>query len=223
VKKIIVILILLLSIRHTHAQYNDARLWLSGNIKKSIGTNTSLHFSQGLRLIENYTRVGTVLSDFGIKYRIGEKWRVSAHYRFSKRRNNVEYFRTAHRLYFDLAYKQKLGGKFDFTFRGRYQTQYTDYNRSEKGHTPKNHIRFKTTMEIDLDKRYTPYIAAEVFYQLNNSRFQNKFDNSRYTAGVFYDINKKNQVDVHYMIIRGLNTKNPGRYYVLSLNYFYSF
>jgi hypothetical protein len=209
--------------QQSYAQYNDARLWLTGNIKKNISPKTSLYFTQGLRLIENYTSVGTVFSDFGVKYRLGEKWRVSGHYRFSKRRNNAEYFRTSHRFYADLAYKQKLGGKLDFTFRGRYQSQFTDYNRRERGHTPKNHIRFKTTMEIDLDKRYTPYLAVEVFYQLTKSRFQNKFDNSRYTAGIVYDINKKNQLDIHYMIIRGLNTENPGRYYVLSLNYFYSF
>jgi hypothetical protein len=223
VKRIIVISILLLSIQHTHAQYDDARLWLSANFKKSLGLKTSLHFEQGFRLSENYTQLNTVYSEIGVRYRIGQKWRVGGFYRFSQRRNEDPSFRTRHRFHIDLAYKQKLGGKLDFTFRGRYQSQYTDFYSDENGRIATNRLRFKTIMKIDLDKRYTPYLAVEYFYRLYKNMERNKFDNSRYVAGATYDLTKRSQIDIYYMLIRQLNRNNPGRYYVIGLDYSYSF
>jgi hypothetical protein len=218
-------LTLLIYIHKAQAQtYNDARLWLSLNIQKKLTKKFSVNFTESLRMHENYTQVGQIYSDLGMKYKISKKWKIEGHYRLSKNRKNHESFSLRSRFYADLAYKQKVGKRLEFTLRTRYQRQYTNYNRSIEGRTPQDHLRFKLTMNIDLNKRYTPYVAGELFYQLSNTVYKNKFDQTRYFVGVLYDIDKKKQIDVHYIINSRYNSNNiPAMNYILSLNYYYSF
>jgi hypothetical protein len=214
-----------------HGQYNDARLWLSANVQKKLNTKTSLLFTEGLRFYENYSQLGQIYSEFGLKHKISENWRIAIYYRYSRRRQNVvsdnnigdEIFRNGHRFYADIIYKHELNNILDFTFRGRYQKQYIDPFSSLRGSTPRKHLRFKITMNIDLGKRYKPYLAGELYYQLSNSVNKNRFDRTRYYAGFIYDIDKRKQIDFHYILIQGYNSKVPTRYYVLSMNYYYSF
>ncbi|MFL5728200.1 MAG: DUF2490 domain-containing protein [Cytophagaceae bacterium] len=224
-KRALTISLLLLCAAQIQAQhYNDARLWLSGNVQKKLSNKFSANFTESVRMYENYTQLGQVYSDFGLRYKISKNWRVAGHVRLSKNRKNQETFTSRIRFYADVAYKQKAGKFLDFVFRARYQSQYTDYNRSKNGHSPSNHLRLKTTMNFDLNKRYTPYLAGELFFQRSYSDNKNRFDQTRFSAGLLYDIDKKNQVDVHYMVNTNFNNNNQGaRYYVLSLNYYYSF
>jgi hypothetical protein len=229
--KILAISILFFCTQKVYGQYNDARLWLSANVQKKLNRKTSLLFSESVRMYENYSQLGQVYSDFGLRHKLSKNWRIAVHYRYSKRRQNVvsnknigdEIFRNGHRFYADIIYKHKVGNMLDFSFRGRYQRQYIDPFTSLRGNRPKSHLRLKLTMNIDFGKRYKPYVAGELYYQLSNTVYKNRFDRTRYFAGILYDIDKRKQIDIHYMLIRGYNINVPIRYYVLSLNYYYSF
>jgi hypothetical protein len=197
VKKISVILVFfcLLS-AELFSQDKDFRIWTSINLEKKLSSGFSLLFSETVRFTENASQAGTVFSDFGIRYRLKKKWKITGHYRFSKFNNGGGFFSTGQRFYIDLAYRQKTNTPLSFTFRGRYQSQYIDMYASIDGLLPQKRLRIKTTASYDLEKRYKPYISAELFYELSdNTEYKNRFVNSRYAAGVVYELNKRNSLE----------------------------
>jgi hypothetical protein len=219
VKKLSIILVFfcLLSV-DLLSQDKDFRVWTSINLEKKINSGFSLLFSETVRFTENASRAGTVFSDFGIRYKLKKKWKITGHYRFSKFNNGNNFFSSGHRFYIDIAYRQKTNTPLSFTFRGRYQSQYTDMYTSNNGLIPQKRLRVKATASYDLERRYKPYISGELFYELSdNTEYRNQFVNSRYAAGVVYELNKRNSLDIYYLLIRGMNVPNPNRFHALGL------
>jgi hypothetical protein len=200
------------------SQDKDFRVWTGFNLEKKIAPKFSILFTQTFRIAENSTQLETVFSDLGLRYKLSKKWRISGHYRFIKFKNDNRYFSTGHRFYIDLAYRQKTGTPLSFNFRIRYQSRYTDMFTTEYGLIPQNRFRFKTTMTCDLEKRYKPYASIEFFYELSaNTEYKNNFVNSRYAAGIVYELNKRNNLDIYYLLVRGINVSKPNRFHIVGL------
>jgi hypothetical protein len=219
VKKLLLGLIFFFPLtQNLFSQDKDARLWLGLNLEKKITSKFSILFSETVRFSENVSQAGTIFSDFGLRYKFTKKWRVTGHYRYSKFNNGDHTYSNGSRFYIDLAYKQKTDWPLTFIFRGRYQSQYTDMYTSKKGLIPKNRLRLKATMVYELKKRYKPYISMEYFCDLSsNSIYRNQLVNSRYAGGIVYELNKRNSLDIYGLLIRGINVRNPNRFYVLGL------
>src|SRR5687768_11202671 len=64
------------------AQQNDAGLWGSINLEKKLTKKWSLHFSEELRLNENFSELGTAYTELTGEYRINKILSVSGGYRF---------------------------------------------------------------------------------------------------------------------------------------------
>lgn len=199
------------------AQVNDAGLWLSFNFTKKINPAWSVTLSEELRMDENITEAGTVFSDAGINYKINNRFRVSANYRYiNKRRPDVSYDKR-HRYYFDFSYRDKFS-RIATILRVRYESQYKDVFSSSKGFVPENHLRGKLTFKFDLDKKYTPYLYSEIFMPLNNPKVKS-IDNGRYCAGIEYKFSRVHTLDAFYMIQQEYHVKNPKRDYIIGLGY----
>ena len=106
--------------------------------------------------------------------------------------------------------------------RGRFQSQYTDFNSSAAGHVPDYYTRIKLTVKYDLKKKLTPYLSSEEFIP----SFAGEgilIDGLRLSAGIEYDLNKRTSLDFFYMIQKEYNVKNPETDFVIGLGYFHSF
>lgn len=204
-------------------QVNDAALWSSVHVEKKLKGRSSLLFNETVRVVENITRVGTVFSDLGYRYKFKNKLGIAIHYRFAKKNNLDQTFSTYHRYYIDISYKQKLLKPISIALRTRIQTQYTDLHTSLNGRIPKDHIRLRLMVNYDLQRRYTPFISSEFFYQLPNAGYICKLDNIRSFAGINYKFNKRSSVDIYYMIDYGLHTINPKRYFITGIEYYIIF
>ncbi|MDD5571339.1 MAG: DUF2490 domain-containing protein [Bacteroidales bacterium] len=199
------------------AQSNDAQLWTSLTVEKKLSQTISVNFSEELRLCNNISEIDQFFSDAGIDYKISKPWHISANYRFTNKMQINNTFSKRHRYYFDLSYRNKINN-LSFNIRTRFQSQYADVSSSETGKIPEYYSRNKLTLKLDLNKKYTPYISAEMFFQLNNPE-GNNIDNMRYTAGIEYEFNKKSSLDIFYMIQQEYNVTNPETDFVIGVGY----
>ena len=203
------------------AQVNDAGLWASINVEKKLTSKFALTLTEEARMNENISELGTAFSEIGATYKIKKYISIGVSYRFIQHRRVDDFYSFRHRYMIDLVLKKKIK-KFAFTLRERFQTQYADLNSSENGKVPDYYLRNKLTVKYDFDKKYTPFIAAELFYQLSNQK-GNEIDNTRYSAGFEYKFNKKVSVDLFYLINREINVNDPWTDYVVGFGLNYSF
>lgn len=203
------------------AQVKDAGLWISLNAEKKITSKLSATLSQEFRMNENISELGTVFTEAGVAYKLFKKGFAGLSYRFIQKRKVDDFYSLRHRLNVDAGYRFKVK-KISLTVRERLQTQYTDVNTSPEGHIPEYYLRSKFTFKYNLEKKYTPFIAAEVFYQLNNAE-GNEIDNIRYSAGFDYEINKLHSVDLFYLINKEVNVNAPWTEFIVGIGYKYTF
>lgn len=204
-----------------HAQNNDMQLWTTISLEKKITKTFSLNYAEEVRFNENISEVGQFFSDIGGTYKINKAWRISANYRFTNKRQLDDSYSKRHRYYVDLSFRKKFDPVV-LMFRTRFQSQYKDVFSSYTGKIPEHYSRNKLTLKFDLDKKYNPYLSAEMFYQLNNPE-GNKIDNMRYSVGLEYAFNKRTSLDFYYMIQQEYSVSNPERDFVIGAGYQYSF
>ncbi|MBL4715861.1 MAG: DUF2490 domain-containing protein [Bacteroidia bacterium] len=220
-KRFLFILLICLACFGIKAQTNDAGLWTGLGIEKKITQTLSINFENSIRLNENYGKVGIILHDLRISYNVSNSIRVAANYRFSKKKRIDDFYNSRHRYYFTMSFKQKMGA-LDLTYRTRFQSQYTSFYSSETGIIPENLFRNKLTIAYSTGKPYKPFIATEMFYQLNNP-IANEFSKVRYVGGIDYTLNKMNRIRFFYLFQKEINAINPLSLYVAGIDYQYTF
>ncbi len=222
-KTVFFFLLLLFSIGSliSSAQVNDAGMWLSLNAEKKITPALSFNLSEEFRFNENLLELGSFFTDAGVSYKISKMFRISANYRFSNKRRIDDSYSKRHRYYVDLVIRKNFN-PLVFSFRTRYQSQYSDMFSSSDGLISSSYIREKLQIKFDLNKKYSPYVYSELYYSLNNPK-GNRIDNMRYAAGIEYSINRMHSIDLFYLIQNEMNVKSPVRDFVIGLGYNFTF
>jgi hypothetical protein len=180
------------------AQIDDVGLWIGASAEKKMTRKLSFMLGEQLRLKNNMTEVNQFLTDAGIEYNLSKKLRGGLHYRFisSNQDNN---YSSRHRIYINLAYKEKFDW-LTLTLRERLQNQYNDINSSETGKVPVWTLRTKLTAKFDINKNYTPYVACEFYYLIDNAKeIDQLFSRSRYEAGLSYDFNRMHSLNPYVL------------------------
>ena len=215
--KILFFLIGLCCYFKTNAQVNDAGLWLNINVEKKITQKFSTQFTHCFRLNENFSELGTSFSEIGMSYKIIKPLTVGGFYRYSKKRRVDDFYSTGHRYSFNISYKLKIK-QFKISFREQFQSGYKDLGAREMSYIPKKHLRSKISVAYDLEKKYSPFVSYELFYEIGEY-----IDNVRYKAGVDYEFNKFHTFNAYYMIDKEKNVKNPWTNYVFGIGYNFTF
>lgn len=210
------------ALRHCgHAQEKDAGLWLTGNIQKDITNNLRAVLTEELRFKENYSQLGSFFTNVSLQYKFSKSISASVNYRFINRRELNGMYEIRNRFYADVAYRHKLD-KWSFSLRMRFQDQVKRISFNEKEADPSYYWRNKLMVKYSATGKLTPYISAEIFYQLNNPE-GNEMDELRLVAGSDYDLDKRNSVSGYFMINKELNVNNPVTSYIIGLEYTYAF
>jgi hypothetical protein len=200
-------------------QIRDAGLWTSASFEVKVVKKLTATISQEFRFNENITELGTVFTDAGLTYKLNKHFQVAANYRFMQKRRFDNYYSFRHRLYIDLKYEEKIK-PFQIQIRSRVQDQYADIGRASDGGIPEYYLRNKMSINLDLDKPYSPYISVELFSPLHYPA-TSAFDNIRTSAGVEYSFSKHHKADLFYMIQKELNVSRPETDFILGLGYSY--
>jgi hypothetical protein len=220
-RKIFLFIFIFSSACALRAQVNDAGLWLSMNAEKKITQSFSFAISEEFRMNENFMELGTFFTDASIAYKFSQTIRASVNYRFTNKRLLDDSYSKRHRWYIDITLKKKFK-PFAPSFRTRFQSQYTDVFCSPNGKIPDYYSRNKFTLKFDLDKKYAPYLYTEIFSPVLSGEGLT-IDNARYCAGIEYQFNRVNGIDLFYMIQQEYHANNPQRDFILGFGYNFSF
>jgi len=201
------------------AQINDAGLWSSIGLKSDIGKKLSLDGDVELRFNENITELGTVYGEALLGYKFNKRLEASIGYRLIGKRRYDDSYSVRHRMLLNLAYKKKFN-KITASFRARYQSQYADINRSDNWRVPDDYFRFKASFKYDTDKKWTPYVSGESFFNLI-SQDGFLFTEYRLASGVEYEYSKKSAITLGYIFDREVNVSNPWTNYIVSIGWSY--
>ena len=77
-------------------------------------------------------------------------------------------------------------------------------------------------VKYDIQEKIEPYVYAETFFKTGVPAGQS-FDELRLCAGVEYAFNRMHKIDLHYLICREYNVKNPETAYVIGAGYYFTF
>jgi len=203
------------------AQQDDAGVWASVSVKHQVTRRMAVGISEQIRLYQNVSEVDQFFTDIGVDYDLLASLKVSVSYRLTSK-NELTYYKTRHRGYIDLSYKKKFK-PIALSFRQRLQSQVEAVNSSENGKIPEWYTRSKLTVKLDLDKKYSPYLATEYYYVVDNLKENDHvFDKVRYEIGIDYDFSRRSSLNLFYLIQRDL-LENKSRDFVSGIGYSYSF
>ena len=186
-------LLLLLSPLAAWCQTPGLGLWTGANAQYRFG-KFELHANAQARFSDNVTLTRAYLGELGLSYNLDKHWEVSAYYRYAGRlkydkESTDWYYRPYHRFYGELSYDHKLGKNLKLDYRLRYQNQFKDDNEALVADA--SYLRNKLELSYDTPTRLTPFVSADLFYQLGDT-----FDQVRYKAGVNFKINKQQSIDL---------------------------
>lgn len=208
--------ILLLNLSLLKAQeVNDFAVWNYVGLEKKVNKSFSVNLKVQTRLSENASQLSRAAANFGVTYKINKSFRLSAGYVYIRRNSNPgELFSNRHRLYADLTYKAELN-RFVISNRLRYQSQKTDIHTSEFGSFAQNTLRDKLTVKYNFNIYVNPYIAQEMYCQLNGIYLSR----SRTYLGLYYNINKDSNLEFYLLRQHDLYENNPSHTYALGIGY----
>lgn len=203
----------------SEAQVNDAGLWTSMGLQSYLGKKFSLDGDVEFRFNENVTELGTIYGEALLGYKLNKRWEASIGYRMIGKRRYDDSYSIRHRALLNLSYKKKFD-KITASIRARYQSQYSDINRSDNWRIPDDYFRLKASFKYDTDTKWTPFVSAETFYNLNPPDGP-LFTEYRLSAGVEYEYSKKSSINLGYIFDREVNVSNPWTNYIVSIGWSY--
>lgn len=203
------------------AQIKDAQLWNDIQISHKVSDITTIEWENGFRINENISELGFYYSEISTKLKLYKNFSLSANYRFGLKREIDDLYTKQHRFSLDLGYKTSYR-QFTFSLRSRVQTEFKNFQTSQKGSIPESTWRNKIQIKYSLNKRIKPFISSEFYVPiLSSERFE--LNKIRSIVGFEYKFNKRNSIEPYYLIDYQLNKKNPHRYFVFGISYICSF
>lgn len=200
---------------------NDAGLWTTINVEKKINKRLECFLTQEFRLKENYTQTNLFYTDIGLAIKPLGFMKFSFSYRSIQKARIDETFSFRHRLTLDLILKKKFG-KIIPSFRQRIQMQLRNVYSGENGRLPEWYARERVEIKYDLDLPIKPFAAVELRYQLKDPRemgLNGTWDRIRYSFGLDYKLNSKNQLSFYYLMQRGLYNATSNNLFITGISY----
>ncbi len=203
------------------AQQRDAGLWVDAELKYLITERVGVQLSQSFRINENFSELGSTYTQIGVQRVITPAIKGGVYYRFSQKKQLDESHSLRHLYIVNAICKFEIG-RYKFSVREQYQSQYTDVGRSEHSFLAENHLRSKLSIDYDLRKRYAPFMAAEIYYLIQNEG-TSFIDNVRLQAGIEYELSKRSGLSLGYLFNKEVNVNNPTTDFVIRTGYQHQF
>ena len=181
--------------------------WYDFELSKKVISGLTFEFSPALRLAPGFERDKYII-DCGVEYKFHKALVVAGSYRYynEKKKNEDE---IGHRYAFDIKSGYDVQ-RFKFQARLRYLDYFNAGNLDDA--MPVLRYRIKAAYEIK-NSGLLPYTSIEFFHDFQNKELYKR----RYTTGVKYDLNKKNELSLFYRIQDA--TKNTDLLHIVGVAY----
>lgn len=187
--------------------------WFEFEFSKKIVKNLKAEFNPELRLTDGF-KMDSYILEGGLSYKVHRLLTVAGYYRFENEYNyrekrKIYEWEPSNRLAFDAKTGFKLD-RFDVQFRLRY----TNGAESDQGAERASYFRYKAKVDYNIKgNKLLPYASVETFHDL----IAKEIEKTRYTGGVAYPINKKNEVGMFYRLQDYNDTKES--IHIIGLGY----
>jgi hypothetical protein len=218
----------LLSLHNANAQryyYNDAVFWGNIYLEKKLGKSFDIHLNQQDRISNNFSTFYQAYGDMGLTYYANRHVHLMGDYVFIGRRQNNGSFAPLQQAYLALVLKARIR-RFIFMYRNMMQTFITrppKLNDDRLGKWPFLQDRNKFTVKYELNKRFTFYVATELFFPIYQVK-RNGFSRSRSFIGTFYRLGRYSELELYFAYQTQLNApKITKRFFIYGMGYAYQF
>lgn len=187
----------------------DAISWIGVSISKKVTKDLELSLMEQGRFSNNISHLKHIFTDISLGYKLNKALKFSAACRYSNRQLLEGGFETAYRYNFDIQvrYKKK---PFVLSYRNRFQVEnVVETNGMERDPYDRNRIK----VALDLDKKYSPWIAMDIYYSINKEEFNKR----RYTLGVEFNLPNRNELALFYRFVNTFNVSNPSNSYIIGV------
>lgn len=200
-------------------QYNDAQLWENIYVERNLTHKLNWHINEEGKLTENFTIPSYIYTDLGLTYKFRKYLHFTIAYVPIMNRLPTDFVSYEHQLYFDGVLRIKYR-HFVFYDREMLQEQFNNVFTSPVWNIPFYYLRSKLTVKYKLGLRYVPYLAAELYYHINNNQYNGlQADHVRCFAGCFYRLNTVNELELYYMIEPYFNVPWSQTFFVVGLGF----
>ena len=200
------------------SQTKDAGLWTGIKINYDITTKLGFSFEEEVRLFDNFSKLDKYYSELGLSFEVNEFIEIGAYYRFASIKNPDVNYSHYHRFHSEIILNSDLK-RYNFSFRSRFQTKYTDPYVSDNGKIPRDYLRNKISVSYNIRKSpITPFACYEIFYQLNN-QYGNVIDKSWFTLGMKYRFKNRDRISVFYRLSQEYNVADPLNLNIIGIGY----
>jgi hypothetical protein len=186
--------------------YNDAQLWAGLYVEKRLNDGFRLHFKHQSRLTQNMSWYDRAYLAAGVSYRFTGWFRIRTDYAFVQKRLNEGAFSTRHQLRASLIFKHDVA-RWRFVYRNMSQFRFKDPLTTKDGFSPSYFNRSKVMVKYEATKRFTFYVAGELFVPLYNWQPKSP-DRVRSSAGTYINLTEKHQLQLFFMLQNQLQKKD---------------
>ena len=205
------ILVVLISLTTLFSQgFEDNQIWHAEKFQKKINENNSISLEQDFRAGENMSTLLYFHADFGIKHKLNNKISLSINFRevFEKKEDA---FVGEHRPHGTVSTKTEIG-LFDISARSRLEY------RMKSGKDPA--LRNRDMVSIKLRRELTsfklvPYVANEVFFDIENS----EFNRNRFYVGATIGSIKIMKPMIYFMVQSGFKSGTSSHIGILGFKF----
>ncbi len=202
---------------------DDSQVWENIYLEKNITQRLLIHLNEEGRLTENCTSPNYIYGDLGLTYNVNKHLHLSAAYVPIAKKTYTSYVSFRQQFYVNFVLKYKFH-HFVIYDRQMFQNQYNDIDRSANWDVPDYYLRNKVTIKYKNNSRFVPYIAEEVYFQLDYfHRNGREVDRMRYFAGTFYELNAVDALEFYYLIEPHFHIYNPFINWIMGVGYSHSF
>ena len=193
------IYLLVLALFFTYSGFSQSQpsTWVELEFSKKIIQNLKVEFNPELRMFGGFEMDSYILEG-GLSYKLHKYLTLAGYYRFENEYNyrekrQIYEWEPASRIAFDAKSGFELK-RFDFQFRLRY-TNGSDFDDTTDDKA--SFFRYRAKVDYDIkNSKLIPFASVEAFHDL----IAKDVDKMRYTGGLAYPINKKNELSLFYRL-----------------------
>lgn len=203
--KIVLLLVTILFSSSGFAQ-DDPSTWIELGVSKKIVKNLKIEFNPELRMFGGF-KMDSYILEGGLSYKLHKYLTLAGYYRFE----NEYLYKKKTGLYKGQLSAQRIAidaksgfmlNRFDFQFRIRYTNGLYAFNNVSE-------FRYRAKIDYDIkSSKFVPFVSVESFHNqaiLDADRELisgglKTFDKIRYTAGIAYNISKKDEISLFYRL-----------------------